>query len=57
MKHKKQIKKGIKKMIIFGTKKFRSLCESLCIPGIGISATRYWFIPMYSVKISDERRF
>lgn len=41
-------------MIIFGKKNYRELCKSLIIPGIGIVAEQYGFLPIYKVKINYD---
>ena len=38
-------------VIIFGTRQYRKLCGILEIPGVGIKAIKFWFLPIYKVEI------
>lgn len=38
-------------MLIYGNKNYKELENSLLIPGVAISATKYWIFPIYKVNI------
>ncbi len=38
-------------MFVFGKKGYKELCDTFMMPGVVVSARRYWFLPIYKVKI------
>ena len=39
-------------MIIYGKKNLRKLMDYSLIPGVGVHAKQFWFLPIYRVKIT-----